>query len=163
MECSVTRRLLASPVFWLALVVGCASNGNKVGLRPEQMGAYRFTERVGEDVELAGIFVVESDTVSIEATPGPCRYDRDRSSALAISYSCGDVFYTFDRTDPLRTARYSTVVHLAERKSVCVRYTVTSTGRQVCAESRNETVFRDVRRSGLLRPQRMADDDPNRP
>ncbi|MDQ2665559.1 MAG: hypothetical protein M3Z05_06075 [Gemmatimonadota bacterium] len=163
MTCTITRRLLALPVFWLALVVGCASNGNKVGMRPEQLGAYRFTEHVGEDMELEGIFVIESDTVSIEATPGLCRYDRDRSNALAISYICGDVFYTFDRTDPLRTARYSAVVHLRELVSTCVRYAVTSTGRQVCAETRKETVFRDARRSGLLRPQRMADDDPNRP
>ncbi|CAN5386729.1 hypothetical protein BH09GEM1_BH09GEM1_06390 [soil metagenome] len=153
-------RSAAVAVLWLGFAVGCASGGKPQALRAAQLGAYRFTERVADDVTLEGIFVIEPDTVSIEATPGPCRYESERSNSLGYSYTCGDVHYAFERSDPLRTASYSVVVHLRETKSVCVRYTVTSTGRQVCAESRNETVFRDVRRSGLLRPQRV---DPEAP
>jgi hypothetical protein len=147
----------------LAFAAGCASNGRKVGIRPESVGAYRFTEHAGEDMDLDGIFVVEPDTVSIEATPGPCRYDPDRASLLAITYHCGDVTYVFDRTDPVRKATYSAVVRMQKTRSVCARYVVNSQGRQVCAEYRNEVYFVDTRRGGLLRPQRIADDDPNHP
>ncbi len=163
MNRTVTWRRAITAVASLAILAGCASNASKVGRRSELVGAYRFTERVSTDLELEGIFVVETDTVSLEANPGPCRYERERSNVLAISYSCGDVSYAFDRSDPVHTARYSAIVHLRETRTICIRYTVTSTGRQVCAESRNETVFRDVRRSGVLRPQRVADDDPNHP
>jgi hypothetical protein len=159
----MTWRASLPAVLCVGLVFGCASNGKRVGVRPEQLGAYRFTERVTEGVELEGIFVIEADTVSMDARPGPCRYERERSNALAISYTCGDVTYAFDRSDPLRSARYTTVARVQETKSVCVRFTVSSTGRQVCAESRPEVSYRDVRRSGLLRPERMSDDDPLHP
>ena len=162
MNRTVTWRIVRA-LAWIGFVGGCASNGTKVGMRSELVGAYRFTERVAADVELEGIFVVETDTVSIEANPGPCRYERERSNVLAIGYTCGDVTYLFDRSDPVHTARYSAVVHLQETRTTCIRYTLTSTGARVCAESRNETVFRDVRRSGVLRPQRVADDDPGHP
>jgi hypothetical protein len=155
--------LSASVSLTLALAAGCASNGQKVGIRPESVGAYRFTEHAGDDMDLEGIFVVQPDSVSIEATPGPCHYERDRASLLAITYTCGDVTYVFDRSDPVRKATYSTMVRLQKKRSVCARYVVNSQGRQVCAEYRNEVYFVDTRRSGLLRPQRMADDDPNHP
>jgi hypothetical protein len=153
----------ASVSLTLALAASCASNGKKIGIRPESIGAYRFTEHAGDDMDLDGIFVVESDTVSIEATPGPCRYDPDRASLLTITYRCGDVTYVFDRSDPVRKVTYSAMVRLQKTRSVCARYVVNSQGRQVCAEYRNELYFVDTRRSGLLRPQRMADDDPNHP
>ena len=147
----------------LAFAGGCASNGQKVGIRPESIGAYRFTEHAGEDMDLDGVFVVEADSVSIEATPGPCRYEPERASPLAITYICGDVTYVFDRTDPVRKATYFATVRLQKTRSVCARYVVNAQGRSVCAEYRNEVYFVDQRRSGALRPQRMADDDPNHP
>ena len=147
----------------LAFGAGCASNGKKVGIRPESLGAYRFTEHAGEDMDLEGIFVVEPDSVSIEATPGPCRYERDRASLLAITYTCGEITYVFDRFDPVRKATYSATVRLQKTRKVCARYVVNSQGRTVCVDYRNEVYFVDSRRSGLLRPQRMADDDPNHP
>ena len=148
---------------WLGLVTGCAASSTRANPRSNQVGAYRFTQRVAEDLELEGILVIEADTLSIEATPGPCRYDQMRSNVLTVSYTCADVYYTFDRTDPLLTARYSAVAHLRDSRVTCARYTVTSTGQQVCAETRTETVYRDVRRSGLLQPRRMSDNDPARP
>ena len=160
MNRTVTWRLPIGALAWLGLLGGCASTGTKVGMRAALVGAYRFTERVAPDVELEGTFVVETDTVSIEAQPGPCRYERERSNVLAISYTCGDVSYVFDRSDPVRTARYVAIVHLRETRTTCIRYTVTSTGQQVCSQSRNETVFRDVRRSGLLRPHRVDREAP---
>ncbi len=159
----ISSRVSVGVVVTLALAASCASSGTKLGIRPESIGAYRFTEHAGEDMDLEGIFVVEPDTVSIEATPGPCRYEKDKASLLAITYTCGEVTYVFDRYDPVRKASYSATVRMQKTRSVCARYVVNSQGRSVCAEYRNEVYFVDARRSGLLRPQRMADDDPNHP
>ena len=67
-------------VLTFTFAAACASNSAKVGVRPESIGGYRFTEHAGEDMDLDGFFVVEPDTISMEATPGPCRYERDRSN-----------------------------------------------------------------------------------
>jgi hypothetical protein len=158
-----TSRFSVGVFLTLAFAAGCASNGKKIGIRPEAVGAYRFTEHAGEDMDLEGIFVVEPDSVSIDAAPGPCRYQRERASVLAITYICGDVTYVFDKSDPVRKATYSATVRLQKKRQVCARYVVNSTGRSVCAEYRSEIYFVDARRSGYLRPQRMADDDPNHP
>ena len=158
-----SSRLSIGVAMTLALAAGCASNGKKVGIRPESVGAYRFTEHAGEDLDLEGIFVVEPDSVSIEATPGPCRYERDRASLLAITYTCGEVTYVFDRSDPVRKATYSAMARIQKTRQVCARTVVNNQGRTVCAEYRKEVYFVDARRGGTLRPQRMADDDPNHP
>ena len=158
-----TSRLSVGAALTLAFAASCASNGKKIGIRPEAVGAYRFSERVNDDVSVDGTFVVESDTVSIEANPGPCRYDRERSNALVISYICGDVSYVFDRHDPSRNPRYATTVQVMETRTVCVGYTVDSTGRTVCARYHTEKIPREVRRSGVLRPQRIPSDDPSHP
>ena len=156
-------RLSAGAALTLAFAASCASNGKKIGIRPEAVGAYRFSERVNDDVYVDGTFVVESDTVSIEANPGPCRYDGERSNVLVISYTCGDVSYVFDRHDPARNPRYATTVQVMETRTVCVGYTVDSSGRTVCARYQTEKIPRDVRRSGVLRTQRIPSDDPNHP
>ena len=150
-------------VLTLALASACAANGGKLGVRPESLGAYRFSERISDDVYVDGTFVVESDTVSIDANPGPCRYDRERSTVLVISYTCGDVSFVFDRHDPARNPRYATTVQVIETRSVCIRYTLDNNGRTVCAGYRTEKIPRDVRRSGVLRTQHLPGDDPNHP
>lgn len=159
----ITGRCFVSALLALVFLAGCASNSKKTGIRSQYVGAYRFTERTGDDAELNGTFVVETDTVSIEATPGPCRYEKERSNALAFVYTCGDVTYVFDRTDPVRRASYSTMVRIQKTRSVCVRYTVTPQGQSVCAQYRSEVYYVDARRSGSLNPQRIADDDLNHP
>jgi hypothetical protein len=145
----------------IALVSGCASNGRPAGVPPAQVGSYHFLEHVGTDLDLEGTLVVESDTVSIDASPGPCRYEREYSNSMAITYTCADVRYTFNRSDPVHKAGYSAVLHLTETRSVCVRYTVDAAGRSICAQRGNETVLRDVHRDGNLRLQRVMDDAPS--
>ncbi|MEP6989898.1 MAG: hypothetical protein ABJA80_03135 [bacterium] len=142
----------------LLLASACAANKPPKGIRPELLGTYRFEEQVAPDVRIAGTFTVTQDTVDIEAQPGPCRYEQDRSNSLRIVYACGpELTFTFDRTDPVRRATYTTVVHVTEQVSVCLRYTKAASGQMVCAEYGKETRFRDVRRSGLLRPERVDD------
>ena len=144
-------------------LLGCASNATKAGIRPESLGAYRFTEHATEEMDLEGMLLVEADSVSLEATPGPCRYDRERSNPLVITYTCAEITYAIDRSDPVRKVTYSLVVRVQKTRTVCVRTVVNSQGRTICAQYQNEIYFVDQRRSGLLRPQRLADDDPNHP
>ena len=139
------------------VVSACVSHASTRTMRPELLGTYRFDEQVSPDVRLEGQFVVGQDSVAIDATPGPCRYEQNMSNALTIYYRCADVTFAFDRADPVRRARYTAVVHLRETRSVCVRYARTSTGQTICAASRYETVYRDTRRSGVLRVGRVDD------
>jgi hypothetical protein len=148
-------RSLSALLLSVAIVSACSASKPKQGIRPELFGTYRFEEQLTPDDKIEGTFVVENDSVSVDAYPGPCRYDRDRASLLTISYRCGDVQFTFDRTDPVRKATYTAVVHVKDSRQVCVRYTTTSTGKQVCAQTSTETVYRDARRSGVLRPERV--------
>jgi hypothetical protein len=104
---------------------------------------------------LDGEITVERDTILVEATPGPCHYDVLRSRSTTVVYRCADVFLAFDRYDPIDRATYSLVTTVNVPVRTCARYTTTTDGRRVCAQMRTETVPREVRRSGRLRPQRV--------
>lgn len=148
-------RSLTALLLFIAFVAACSSSKPKTGIRPEQYGTYRFEEQLTPDDKIEGHFVVGEDSVDVDAYPGPCRYERERSNVLTIVYRCGDVTYAFDRTDPVRKASYSTVVHVKATRQVCIRYTTNNAGQQVCAQMSTETYYRDSRRSGLLRVERM--------
>jgi hypothetical protein len=152
-----TCRQLFALLLSATIASACAGAKPSMGIRPELLGTYRFDEQLSPDDRLRGTFVVGQDSVAIDAEPGPCRYERDRSNLLSITYTCGGVAYSFDRTDPVRKASYSAILHLKETRQVCVRYTTNNQGRQVCAQMANETYYRDTRRSGLLRVERVED------
>lgn len=138
-----------------ALCAACGARKGRTALDPEVLGTYRFAEQLSPDDRIQGHFVVAQDTVAIEATPGPCRYEPDKSMALVIAYTCGDVLFTFDRASPVRKARYTVTLHLRELRTVCARYGKNRSGQTVCEAYTREPVFRDVRRSGLLRVERV--------
>ena len=139
----------------LALASACAASRPKQGINPDMIGTYRFEEQLTPDAKIEGTFVVGQDSVAIDAYPGPCRYERDRSNVLAIAYTCGGVSFAFDRADPVHKASYSAVVQVKASRQVCLRYTTNKDGKQVCAQMSTETFYRDVRRSGALRPLRI--------
>ena len=151
------RSLVMAVILMAALCTACGARKGRTVLRPEDMGTYRFAEQLSPDDRIRGHFVVAQDTVAIEATPGPCRYEPDKSTALVIAYICGDVLFTFDRASPVRKARYSVTLHLRELRTVCARYGKNRSGQTVCEAYTREPVFRDVRRSGLLRVERVGD------
>ena len=69
----------------LALASACAASRPKQGINPDMIGTYRFEEQLTPDAKIEGTFVVGQDSVAIDAYPGPCRYERDRSNVLAIA------------------------------------------------------------------------------
>ena len=142
----------------LAMAVGCRAPSS-AGATPaaRRLGVYRFSERVvapGADAEvmdIEGEFVVLADTVTVDARPGPCRYDTRTTGAGPITYLCGEVTLTFDRQDPVERASYAVDMHARGTETVCIRYTTNAAGRQVCAQTANQVVDRKVRQSGRLR------------
>ncbi len=139
----------------LALATACAASRPRAGISPDLFGSYRFDEQLSPDAKIEGTFVVGQDSVAIDAYPGPCRYERDRSNVFAIVYTCGGVSFAFDRTDPVHKASYSAIVQVKGSRQVCLRYTTNKDGKQVCAQTSTETYYRDVRRSGALTPFRI--------
>ena len=69
---------------------------------------------------------------------------------------CGpDILLHFDRDNPIERARYSIVATAQVRVTRCIRYTTTTQGQRVCAETATVTEPRQVHRSGRLRPYRV--------
>ncbi len=145
-------------VLFVALLSACAPTRPRQPIGPEMRGTYRFDERLSDDTRITGRFTVAADTVEMDADPGPCRYEREQSNSSYFSYKCGmNVIFRFDRSDPVGHARYDTVVQVEASRTVCRRYTTTSTGQTVCAEYGKETYYRNESRSGVLRVTRVSD------
>jgi hypothetical protein len=142
----------------IGLSDGCVSSSPRGSAVPEsRVGIFRFFERVpgtSPEVVLEGEITVERDTILLEATPGPCHYDRLRSGGTTVAYRCSEVFLYFDRNNPIDRAQYSLVATANVPVTTCVLYTTTD-GRRVCAQVRTVMQLREVHRSGRLRPRRV--------
>ena len=142
------------PVVLVLAAAGCGATRKSVAVPPEQFGIYKFVERLNPGYTLEGEFLVQGDTVTVDALPGPCRYEQDRSSAMVIAYRCGTIMLFFDRADPVRKSRFSAIVRMTESRTRCIRTTV-SNGVQVCAQSIVESSTRDATKTGTLRAERV--------
>lgn len=66
-----------------------------------EQGTFRFVARSGSaGVVAEGSFIVTDDSVTIEMTPGPCRYDNRSRPGGVIAYLCADTRVAFDRRHP---------------------------------------------------------------
>src|SRR5829696_405394 len=88
----------------LPALLSCRSAGKvestAARARPEsQTGTFRFLERVGESapvIVLEGILTVTADTIELDLSPGPCRYDEQSAGSSVIRYRCADVSISID-------------------------------------------------------------------
>ena len=143
------------------------ANGDELTSAQRQVGVYRFSERISADnptsetIDLDGQFVVLGDTITVEARPGPCRYDTRTTLGGPILYQCGqNLTLSFDRHQPVARATYRALVTIRETQRICVRYTVDPSGRRICVETSTQTVERMVTQSGHLRPERTQAEPP---
>ena len=84
-----------------------------------EQGTFHFVERSGAaGVVAEGSFTVTEDSVTVEMTPGPCRYDTRSRPGGAIGYICADAKLAFDRQHP------SVRAMLTYQRSVMVRTVV---------------------------------------
>ena len=151
----------------LVVVTAAACGGSASTPRPQvapqsQIGTYRFVERVAGGSSMAtqgdvleGTVTITSDSVIIDMSPGPCRYDERSATSTNISYRCADVFVGFDRSNPLLRSFYSVRVIERVPVRVCTRYGTNSQGQQVCLQYGTDYQERSATRSGTLRLQRQ--------
>lgn len=143
----------------LLAVAACASNQPKTLVVPTHDGTYSFRERSADDpgFSFEGTFVVLGDTVTIDATPGPCVYDPRVRASGPITYRCGDVTVGFDRPDPVNRASYSYMGTSRTSERVCDQSSTDGRGRQACARSHMEIKETPQMRYGRLSPVRLGD------
>ncbi|MGH7620412.1 MAG: hypothetical protein ACREPM_24610, partial [Gemmatimonadaceae bacterium] len=132
----------------------------------DHVGVYQFTEHLtasgqaAETLDLDGEVVVTDDTVTVDARPGPCRFDTTLSIAYPFTYICGsNVTLRFDRQDPVLQARYTARLAQNQTHQACVRYETDSAGRRYCAETQTITTQSLVNVSGALRLTRVPGSD----
>ena len=143
----------------VATAAACAKSGS-----PEpapRVGLFRFSERPAQtSLTIEGRIFVTHDSVVVDETPGPCRYDISGSRATGpIVYQCADVTLSFDRYDPVGRATYHTSTTVAEHHTVCVRYTADASGHQVCAQTETQTSERRVAVNGTLHMETVSRPD----
>jgi hypothetical protein len=145
----------------LMLLAACGAKPSSTVPAPIFDGIYRFSERPQQLTQpIEGTITILRDTIMVDAQPGPCRYeDRLSWGGTSIVYRCAEMTLSFDRSNPLRNARFRTTVTVDERRTVCVRYEVNRQGQRVCAQQETQIVQREVPISGMLRPTRVSGSD----
>jgi hypothetical protein len=147
----------------LCVVVAACSTKPSSTPQPRELadGIYRFSDsRAPLTQPIEGTMTVLHDTVMVDAQPGPCRYDDKISwGSHAIVYRCAEMTLTFDRSDPVRSAKFDTIVMVDQKKTVCVQYQTTPTGQRVCVQQETQLVPTKVPVSGLLHPNRVSKTD----
>ena len=143
----------------LALVVIAAACNAGAGLGSEprrRVGEYAFRISLTALQPIVGVFTIAPDTVSLDADGQPCRRDPGLTGSRRVHlFSCFppigiDGFrLTIDSQDPALSS-WSGTQSVKKTRTVCVRFTTTPQGRQICAETRSEDYFDTVRVGGRL-------------
>ena len=143
----------------LALVVATAcQTGARQGSEPRRrIGEYAFRINLTAQTPIDGMITIAPDTVTLEIGGQPCRRDPGLSGSRRVHlFSCFppigiDGFaVTVDSQDPALSS-WSGTQAVRKSRTVCVRFTTTPQGRQICAETRTEDYFETVRVGGRLR------------
>lgn len=124
-----------------------------------ELGTFRFAQRVQETspaVTLEGTVEITRDSVTIDMTPGPCRYDELSSRNTTFRrYQCADVIITVDRVHPATRVGYALTTNVQVPVRTCVRYGTGDAARQ-CLQYLNSLEDRRVWRTGRLRLSRTT-------
>jgi len=148
------------------MLLAIAACGKKGATAPKPLpmldGVYHFSERPPQLQDaIEGTLTVISDTVIVEAQPGPCSYDREQSWGRnhPYVYRCAEITLSFDRYNPVQKASYRTTTTIFERRTVCVRYETNSSGQRVCVQQETQSVPRQISVSGSLHMTRVQNPD----
>ena len=148
------------------ILLALAACGKKGATAPRPLpmldGVYRFSERPAQLQDaIEGTVTVISDTVIVDAQPGPCRYDQQQSWGRnhPYVYQCAEITLSFDRYSPVQKASYHTTTTIFERRTVCVRYETNSAGQRVCVQQETQSVPRKISVYGSLHMTRVQNPD----
>jgi hypothetical protein len=129
----------------------------RLGPAPSRrVGDYEFRVSLSGQDPVRGSFTIAPDTVLLETAGQACRLipAQVRTQSL-LGFSCFpppglDAFgITVDPNHP-SLSKWSAVQSVMKTRTVCARFTTTPQGRQVCAETRSENYFENVRTGGTL-------------
>ncbi len=134
----------------LAGLAACAHRGAPdPAPQTSRVGIYRFTEHPPQSKQpFQGRVGVTNDTVVVETESGPCLYDPHSPAGTTVIYHCGDITVSFNRTNPVLTARYTVNTTVTDQQATCARRT--SDSRQTCIQQRNDPIERQVPVTGTL-------------
>jgi hypothetical protein len=118
-------------------------------------GIHDFTASTGEATPLRGTLTIVAGELSLRPEFGTCRIDQAFASSERTRYLCDhssdveQLAFLVDHRFPLTRSSWTGRVRQQRTRTVCARY-ATQNGRQVCVETRNETVEVTVPLSGRL-------------
>src|SRR4051812_24530238 len=142
----------------LAATLLACHNGPSAGSPPSRkLGSYSFRISMTGREPVGGAFTITRDSVTVMTGGQEGGRDLTRTSPAPMFhiFSCFppadfDRFgVTIDADHPFSSS-WSMMQSVMKTRTVCVRYIVTERGARVCAESRAENYFEDVRSGGRL-------------
>jgi hypothetical protein len=145
----------ALPIALVMTLVAC--HQARLGPAPSRrVGDYAFRISLSGQDPVRGSFTIAPDTVLLETAGEACRVvpAQVRTQNL-LAFSCFpppglDAFgITIDPNHP-SLSKWSAMQSVMKTRTVCARVTTTPQGRQVCAETRRENYFENVRTGGTL-------------
>lgn len=115
-----------------AALAACLTHPATVPPQLGRDGVYTFAEQIARAGEsIAGKVVILADTITVELSSNPCRYDAD-ASRTAIAYACAGFGLWFDRRDPVGKSFYRARRTVMEPRAECARLDVRPNGDRVC-------------------------------
>jgi hypothetical protein len=150
---------LTPVVLAVAVTASACTHAVRPSAQVSSEGTYEFNERVaGSDRTLRGTVRVERDTAIVDVETDLCVYVASASKGRNfMTYSCGDVAYTVDRSSSDLRVLYSFSNIVTRQRTVCAQYSTNAQGQQVCTRTAVEAVEQRVPVRGQLHP-RLADE-----
>ena len=144
------------PIALVATLIAC-HNGPGPGSSSWKRGSYTFRITLSGREPVTGAFTVVTDTVTAETGGQDCGPDLTHTSTPSIFhyFSCFppngfDKFGVMvDAAHPFSSTWFM-MQSVMKSRTVCARYVVNQRGQTVCAETRTENYFQDVRSGGRL-------------
>ena len=148
------RQWGALGMLWAWVAMACAGGPSPQTAVTED-GIYDFTGSTGEATTLRGSLTVLAGAMSLRPEFGSCRIDQAASSTERTRFLCDNtseveqLAFLLDLRFPLTRSSWSGRLRRRQTRTVCARY-ATQNGRQVCVQTRTETVDVMVPVSGPL-------------
>ncbi len=117
----------------------------------DSTGTYRFQARSGATVIIEGTMTVATDTIIVDAIPGPCYAAVNSSRAGPIVYKCAHVTLVIDRAHPLTKSNASSTRVVIDKTPVCMVNGRDAQGRPICVKTGYESSERDQTISARVR------------
>jgi hypothetical protein len=146
----------AFPIALVLLLASCHGPARPGSIPERRVGEFAFRVRISTLDPIDGVIAIARDTVTVEADGQTCRRTPGVAGPLYLHpFSCfppggiNTFALTVDSDRPAQSS-WTAVQTIQRSRERCVRFVTNARGTQVCAETRQETYFEDVRHGGRL-------------